>query len=77
MASSTVCIELVEPGLPEAPVHHVGGPHAMHQQAEPLGDDELAALVSRVRASAVRGAASAFDELAGELTEPVQSLRAG
>ncbi len=67
-------IELVEPGLPEAPVHHVGGPHAMHQQAEPLGDDELAALVSRVRASAVRGAASAFDELAGELTEPVQSM---
>lgn len=67
-------IQLVEPGLPEAPVHHLGGPHAMHQQAEPLGDDELSTIVSLVRASADRCAAAAFDALAGALTAPIRSL---
>ena len=36
-------IELIEPGLPAAPIHHEGGPHLMHRSAEPLDDEALAA----------------------------------
>jgi hypothetical protein len=67
-------IELVEPGLPTAPVHHEGGPHALHRSGEPLTDDALAALVAEVRASAVRATAAALDELAGAAPGPITSL---
>jgi WD40 repeat protein len=40
-------IELVEPGVPAAPIHH---------DAKPLDDEATAALVARVRASALRAA---------------------
>ena len=52
-------VELIEPGLPAAPVHHVGGPHEMHRAAESLGDGALAALVLEVRTSARRMASRA------------------
>jgi hypothetical protein len=58
-------IELIEPGLPAAPVHHVGGP---------LDDHALAALVADVRASVVRATSSALDELAAALPEPIHSM---
>ena len=32
-------IELIEPGLPAAPIHHLGGPHEMHLDGPPLDDD--------------------------------------
>ena len=67
-------IELIEPGMPAAPVHHEGGAHAMHRSATPLDDDELAALVAGVRASATRAAAAGFDELAAALPEPIVSM---
>ncbi|ADP81509.1 hypothetical protein [Pseudofrankia inefficax] len=67
-------IELIEPGLPAAPVHHEGGPHVLHQRAEPLDDGALAALVANVRASVVRATAGALDELAAALSEPIGSL---
>jgi hypothetical protein len=67
-------IELIEPGLPAAPIHHVGGPHLLHQPAEPLDDDALAALVADVRASAVRAGSAALDELVTALPEPVVSM---
>jgi hypothetical protein len=67
-------IELVEPGLPAAPIHHEGGPHLMHRQGEPLDDDALAALTADVRASAVRTAAAALDDLARALPEPIVSM---
>jgi hypothetical protein len=67
-------IDLIEPGLPAAPIHHEGGAHAMHRPGPPLDDDELAALVGAVRASAVRATADAFDELAGALPAPIVSL---
>lgn len=67
-------IELVEPGLPAAPVHHEGGPHLMHRQAEPLTDEELEALVAKVRASAVRTTTAALDQLTAQLSEPVVSM---
>ena len=49
-------IELIDSGLPAAPVHHEGGPHLLHRTGEPLDDDALERLVAEVRASAdVRG----------------------
>ena len=54
-------LELIEPGLPSAPVHHVGGPHDMHRQTPPLDDDALAALVADVRESVLRASSAALD----------------
>ncbi|MGH3763138.1 hypothetical protein [Actinophytocola sp.] len=59
-------IELVEPGMPAAPIHHDG---------KPLDDDAAAALVAKVRASAVRAASAALDQLAAALPEPIVSMR--
>jgi len=67
-------IELIEPGLPSAPIHHEGGPHLMHRTGEPLDDKELAQLVSDVRASVVRATSAALDELAAGLGEPIVSM---
>jgi hypothetical protein len=67
-------IELLEPGLPAAPVHHEGGPHLLHRQGEPLDDGALAALVAKVRASAVRTTSAALDDLANALPGPVVSI---
>ena len=72
-------IELIEPGLPAAPVHHEGGPHVLHQRADPLDDAALASLVARVRASVVRATTAALDELAAAAPAPIVSIaiRAG
>jgi len=67
-------IELIEPGLPAAPIHHEGGPHLLHRRAEPLDDDALAALVADVRASVVRATSASLDELAAALPEPIISM---
>ncbi len=70
-------IELIEAGWPEAPVHHVGGPWAMHQApegAEPVDDEALAVLVAEVRASAVRATAAGLDELAAAVGDPIVSI---
>jgi hypothetical protein len=45
-------IELIEPGVPTAPIHHEGGPHLLHQSSDP-----------DVRASVIRATAAALDEL--------------
>jgi hypothetical protein len=67
-------IELIEPGLPPAPVHHEGGPHDMHRQGEPLSDHTLTELVAKVRASVVRATAAALDDLQAAVPAPVGSL---
>ena len=67
-------IELIEPGLPPAPMHHEGGPHLLHRTGEPLTDDELAALVAEVRASVLRATAAGLDELERALAEPILSM---
>jgi hypothetical protein len=67
-------IELVEPDVQPAPIHNEGGAHAFHQQAEPLDDDALAALVAHVRASVVRATSAALDELAIASPAPIVSL---
>jgi len=67
-------IELIEPGVPTAPIHHEGGPHDLHRSAEPLSDEGLAALVAYVRGSVVRSAAAALDELATAVPAPIVSM---
>lgn len=67
-------IELIEPGLPAAPIHHVGGPHELHRQSEPLDDRALSALVEDVRASVMRTTSAAFDELESALPERITSI---
>lgn len=67
-------MELIEPGLPNAPIHHEGGPHLLHRHSEPLDDDALAALVAQVRASVVRATSAALDDLAGALPESIVSM---
>lgn len=67
-------IELIEPGLPAAPIHHVGGAHDLHRQGERLDDAALAALVADVRASVRRAATAALDELTEALPHPIVSL---
>ena len=58
-------IELVEPGVAAAPIHHEG---------KSLDDAAAAALVARVRASAARAASASLDRLAAELPEPIVSM---
>jgi hypothetical protein len=67
-------VELIGPGLPNAPVHHEGGPHLMHRKGDPLGDDELTTLVTKVRVSAVDVTSAALDELTATLPEPIVSM---
>lgn len=67
-------IELIEPGLPAAPIHHEGGPHELHRSGPPLDDLELAELVAEVRASAVRATSAALAQLAGDLPGPISSI---
>jgi hypothetical protein len=67
-------VELIEPGLPPAPIHHVGGPHNLHRPGEPLDDNALGALVADVRASVVRASSAALDELATVVPVPIVSL---
>jgi len=58
-------IELIEPGLPAAPIHRKG---------KPLDDDAAAVLVAQVRASVVRATSDALDELATAVPEPIVSM---
>ena len=67
-------IELIEPGVPSAPIHHEGGAHALHRSGEPLDDTALAALVADVRASVVRATSASLDELAAGMPEPIVSM---
>ncbi len=67
-------IELIEPGLPAAPIHHEGGPHLMHRTGDPLDDDALAELVAEVHASVVRTTSTALDELTAAVGGPIESI---
>lgn len=58
-------IDLIEPGLPVAPVEH---------EARALGDAAAAAMVAKVRASALRAASASLDQLAGALPGPIASV---
>lgn len=58
-------IELLEPGMPSAPIHHEG---------KPLDDDAVAVMVAQVRASAMRATSASLDALAAGLAEPIVSM---
>jgi hypothetical protein len=58
-------IELIEPGMPAAPVEH---------EASSLDDDAAARMVAAVRASARRAASASLDQLAAALPGPVVSV---
>ncbi len=58
-------IELVEPGVATAPVHHEG---------IGLDDAAAAALIDEVRASAARATAASLDELAAEVGGPIEAI---
>jgi hypothetical protein len=58
-------IELIEPGVPSAPIHHDG---------RHLDDGALATLVAEVRASVTRAASASLDELAAGLPERIVSM---
>ena len=67
-------IELIEPGVPAAPIHHDGSALPMHRQGDRLDDEALAALVARVRGSAHRATSAALDELTRTLHAPIASM---
>jgi hypothetical protein len=58
-------IQLIEPGLPAAPIHYEG---------KRLDVAAAAALVAKVRASVVRATSAALDDIAAALPEPVASI---
>jgi hypothetical protein len=58
-------IELVEPGVAAAPIHHEG---------KALDDAAAAALVMQVRASAARATSAALDELVAAVAGPLVSM---
>jgi hypothetical protein len=58
-------IELIEPGMPVAPIEH---------EAQPLPGDAAARMVAEVRASALRATAASLDRLAAALPGPVISV---
>jgi hypothetical protein len=59
-------IELVEPGVPAAPIHY--------REGKLLDDAATAALVAKVRASASRAASASLRRLAAALPEPIVSM---
>jgi hypothetical protein len=58
-------IELIEPGLPAAPIHYEG---------KRLDVAATGVLVANVRVSVVRATSAALDEIAAALPEPVVSI---
>src|SRR5688572_29544805 len=58
-------IELLEPGVPAAPIEH---------ECHGLDFAAAAALVAKVRESALRATSAALDEIAAALPEPVISI---
>lgn len=67
-------VDLIEPGLPAAPIHHKGGAHRLHRSGEVLDDDALTGLVAEVRASALGTASVALDQLEEALPAPIVSM---
>jgi hypothetical protein len=67
-------LDLIEAGLPAAPVHHEGGPHTLHRREAPLDDDALEALVARVRASVTSATDTALADLAATVPGLITSV---
>ncbi len=59
-------IELIEPGITAAPIHY--------REGKLLDDAGTAALVAKVRASALRTTSASLDRLAAAVPEPIVSM---
>jgi hypothetical protein len=66
-------IELLGTGLPAAPIHYEGGAWPQHGSRH-LDDATLAALIARVRASALRATEQSLARLAADMPEPIVSI---
>ncbi|MQA17231.1 MAG: hypothetical protein GEV09_24825 [Pseudonocardiaceae bacterium] len=66
-------IDLVEPSVRVAPIHHEGGTWAQHGSRH-VDDATLAALVTTVRESATRATRHSLDRLAADLPSCVVSI---
>jgi hypothetical protein len=58
-------IELIEPGIPVAPIEH---------EVKSLSDAAAARMVREVRASVLRATSASLDQLAAALPEPIVSM---
>jgi hypothetical protein len=58
-------IQLIEPGMPVAPVEH---------EAKSLGDDAAGRMVAEARESALRATSGSLDQLAAALSAPIVSV---
>ena len=58
-------IELIEPGMPTAPIEH---------EAKGLNDHAAATMVAEARASALRATSASLDQLASSLPRPITSV---
>jgi len=58
-------MELIEPGMPAAPIEH---------EAKALSDDAAARMAGQVRASALRAASASLDRLTASLPGPIVSM---
>ena len=58
-------IELIEPGMPTAPIHHEG---------KALDDAAVTVMIENVRASAARATTASLDALASAVSEPIVSM---
>ena len=58
-------IELIEPGMPTAPIEH---------EAKALDGGAAARMVAEARASALRATSASLDQLAASLPEPIVSM---
>ena len=58
-------IELIEPGMPAAPIEH---------EARALDGSDADRMVAEVRASALRAASASLDQLAASLAGPIVSI---
>jgi hypothetical protein len=67
-------LELIEPDLPVAPIHHAGGVHEIHRWGEQLDDAQLSELVTEVRTAVRRATARGLDELTDVVGGPFDSI---
>ena len=67
-------VQLVDDGLSAAPVHHIGGPHVIHHSGSLVSDEQLAEIVTTVRASVTAWAHQTLTELHDSLGRSITSV---
>ena len=67
-------IDLIDPGLPAAPIHHEGGTHPMHTKGAPPGDARSPRWSPRCAPGRRRVGSAALDEIATAVAVPIVSI---